>query len=248
MPHSEDLVGTQGRSRNILDDPFAVRGNRETTAGELMLTYDPTPATWLWSWDSDVREDARFAASLGFTLKHHHTTADAGLFVSDTDQIFAHPGGTPARDLWEVNSRIVNRLGSRTRMISHLYFGTAEPNGDDLRLLHRYGFDTRIAWPAVALAAHVKVNDFGPYDYHREFNLTFPLQLMGDVSYNLGKPRWFGLPQTKLGVRVTYRTLDRDSNRYQPEGAPEPEEGELYPEDLPKGREWEIRTYLHLAI
>jgi hypothetical protein len=94
----------------------------------------------------------------------------------------------------------------------------------------------------------VKVNDFGPYDYHRDFNMTYPLQLMADISYNLGKPRWFSLPQTKLGVRGTFRTLDRYSNRYQPEGEPVPAEGELYPEGLPDGREWEIRTYLHLVI
>ena len=84
MPHSDDLAGTAGRPRNVLDDPFAVRGNRETTGGELMLTYDPTPATWIWAWDNDVREDANLAASLGFVYKRHHTTADAGLFISDT--------------------------------------------------------------------------------------------------------------------------------------------------------------------
>jgi hypothetical protein len=100
----------------------------------------------------------------------------------------------------------------------------------------------------IALAGHVKVNDFGPYDYHRDFNLTFPLQLMADISFNLGQPRWFNFPQTKFGVRGTYRTLDRYSNRYMPEGYPEPGEGELYPEGAPEGKEWEIRTYLHLVI
>ncbi|MDX2474304.1 MAG: glycoside hydrolase family 2 TIM barrel-domain containing protein, partial [Candidatus Krumholzibacteria bacterium] len=47
MPHSRDLAGTAGGPRNTQDDPFAVRGNRETTAGEIMITYDPTPATWM---------------------------------------------------------------------------------------------------------------------------------------------------------------------------------------------------------
>jgi hypothetical protein len=248
MPHSEDLAGTAGRPRNVRDDPFAVRYNRETTAGEIMLTYDPTPATWMWAWDSDVREDARLAASVGFIYKRHHTTADAGLFISDVNTVYAHPGGTPARDLWEVRARIVNRVGTGARMISHVFFGNAEPRGDNLRLVKRFGVESRIAWPAVALAGHLKFNDYGPYDYHQDFNLTFPLQLMADLSYNLGKPKWFGLPQTRLGVRGTYRTLDRYSNRYMPEGIPEPEEGELYPEGLPDGREWEIRTYLHLAI
>jgi hypothetical protein len=31
-----------GRPRNILEDPFVVRANREQTAGEILFTYDPT--------------------------------------------------------------------------------------------------------------------------------------------------------------------------------------------------------------
>jgi len=251
MPNSDLLVGTPGRPRNVQDDPFAVRHNRETTAAEIMLTYDPTPATWMWNWDSDIREDANFAGSVGFSVREHHTTADAGLFISDTNNVYAFAGGTPKRafgELWEVNCRFVNRFGLNTRMISHLYFGTAEPNGDDPRLIKRFGADTRVTWPTLAMAGHLKFNDYGPYDYHRDHNLTYPMQVMGDISFTLGSPIWFGLPQTKFGVRATYRTLDRFSNRYMPEGVPEPEENELYPDGLPNGREWEIRTYLHLKI
>jgi hypothetical protein len=71
---------------------------------------------------------------------------------------------------------------------------------------------------------------------------------MADVSFTLGQPLWFNFPQTRLGVRGTFRTLDRYSNRYAPEGIEEPAENELYPEGLEDGREWEIRTYLHLVI
>lgn len=248
MPHSADLAGTPGRPRNVLDDPFAVRGNRETTAGEIMLTYDPTPATWMWAWDSDLREDADLAASVGFAWRRHHTSADAGLFISEENSVYAFPGATPARDLWELKCRLVNRVGTSGRMISHLVYGTAEPNGDRTRLVHRFSVDSRLAWSAVALAGHVKLNDYGPYDYHRDFNLTYPLQLMADISTTLGAPRWFELPQTRLGVRGTFRTLDHHSNRYLPAGAPAPAAGEEYPDGLPHGREWEIRTYLHLAI
>ena len=253
MLHAEDLAGTAGSPRNSIDDPFAVRGNRETSAAELMLTYDPTPATWMWAWDNDTRKNAGFASSLGFVYRRHHTTADAGLFISDQALLLAFPGATPARDLWEVNCRVVNRLGSSARMVSTAYVGTAEPNGDDTRLLDRFGLISRVAWPAIAVEGYVKVNDFGPYDYHRDFNLTFPLQLMGDISFNLGSPKWFSLPQTKFGVRGTFRTLNRYSNRYMPDGAPEPPldsngNPEMYADDLDDGREWEIRTYIHLAI
>jgi hypothetical protein len=55
-----------GKLRNIQDDPFAV-GNRETVA-ELLLSYDPTPATWMYEWDNDFAEDAKFAMNLGFVF------------------------------------------------------------------------------------------------------------------------------------------------------------------------------------
>jgi len=248
MPNSRYLGGTAGRVRNVIDDPFAVRGNRETTAGELMLVYDPTPATWMWAWDSDLREDADLAASIGLSVRRHHTTADGALFVSARGQVYGFAGATPARNLWELKCRVISRLGDSARAVSHLYYGNAEPNGEDQRLLHRFGVDTRITWPAVVVAGHVKVNDFGPYDYHRDFNLTYPLQLMADVSTTLGSPRWFEMPQTRLGVRAMGRTLDRWSPRYAPVGEPAPVGNGKYPEGLAKGNEWEIRTYLHLAI
>jgi hypothetical protein len=97
----------------------------------------------------------------------------------------------------------------------------------------------------VSFGTFVKINDWGPYDYHHDFNLTFPLQLMGDVSYSLGKPEWFGLPNTCIGVRGTWRSLDRDSNRYCPGRV----DGECDPElPGPHGTEWELRTYLHVSL
>lgn len=60
-----------GRPRNILDDPFSVRSNRETIAGELLLTFDPTPGTWMYEWDNDRAEDAKFAISADFVYRHY---------------------------------------------------------------------------------------------------------------------------------------------------------------------------------
>ncbi len=223
-------------ARNVIDDPFAVRGNRETVGTELLFTFDPTPATWFWMWDNDVREDARFAASLGWTLRHLPTTQDGALYVSADGITFPFLSATPPRDLWEVRSRIVSRMSPTTRLVAHIYGGTAEPNGDDPRLLKRFGADARLAVESIAFETFVKINDFGPYDYHRDFNLTFPVQLMGDLSHTLGNPRWFNFAQTKLGVRGTWRSLDDFSPRYAPELG------------TTKSNEWEIRTYLHLGL
>ena len=237
-------VPPPGRPRNWDQDPFAVRENRETTGGELLITWDPTPATWMWAWDNDVREDARLAASLGFVYRYLPTTADAARFISEEGATYAFEGAPPAHELWEVRSRIVSRLAPSTRLVANLYAGMAEPKGwaysaDDPqlnRVIHRYGVDARLTHGQLALSSHVKINDWGPYDYHRDFNLTFPLQLMGDVSYSLGSPRWFGEPQTRLGVRGKWRSLDENSPRYTGTAADE------------KGREWEIQTYLHLSL
>jgi hypothetical protein len=77
MPN--DLNGGTGRLRNVQDDPFAVRANRETTAGELLLSFDPTPGTWMYEWDNDRAEDAKLAMNLGFIFRHHPTAQDAAV-------------------------------------------------------------------------------------------------------------------------------------------------------------------------
>ncbi len=236
-----------GRPRNILDDPFAVRSNRQTTAGELLLSYDQTPATWLYAWDNDLREDAKLAANVGFTFKHHPTTQDAAIgILADGRTTFAFPGAPPARDLWEIRTRIVSQLRPDLRFIVNLFGGTGEPNGDSPRLVRRYGGDIRLVKDHFKLVTSAKFNDWGPYDYHRDFNLTFPMQLMGDLSYSLGQPSWWDLPATKLGIRGTWRSLDRLSPRYCPATAPDPSGALVCDPTAPgaDGEEWEIRTYM----
>jgi hypothetical protein len=73
---------------------------------------------------------------------------------------------------------------------------------------------------------------------------------MADVSHTLGTPRWFGFPQTRFGVRGTWRSLDRNSPRYCPGETPNalgvPECDPTL--DAKNGSEWEIRTYLHFTM
>ena len=243
-------VQAPGRLRNIQDDPFAVRGNRETTAGELLLTYDPTPATWMYEWDNDRSEDAKFAFNTGFVYRHHPTSQDAAIGIfPDGRTTFAFPGAAPAEDLWESNTRIVSKLNSDFGLVANIYFGTAQANGSDERLIERFGGDIRVIYKKLKLINSFKVNDWGPYDYHRDFNLTFPLQFMLDLSTTLGKPDWFILPNTMIGIRGTWRSLDQYSPRYLPnvsnEFATEPI---VSPVGFENGTEWEIRTYIHINV
>jgi len=227
------------RPRNVLDDPFAVIYNREMTAGELLLTYDPTPATWMYNWDSDIREDAKFAASIGFVYRHHPTTRDAAIgILGDGRTLFAFDGAPPARDLWEAYARIVSKQRLALGMISNLFIGNGEAKGNDAREIFRFGGDMRVVASSFKLIAEAKVNDWGPYDYHKDFNLTYPLQLGLDISKSMGPQGWLYDSMPRMGIKLTWRSLDEYSNRFDPDptlaGA--------------NGSEWEIRTYLHMNI
>jgi len=182
-------VPAPGRPRNILEDPFVVRSNREQVAGELLITYDPTPGTWMYDWDNDRSEDSKFALSAGFVFRHLPTSQDAAIGIfPDGRTTFAFPGAAPAKDLWEANARVVSRISGDFGIIANFYGGDAQGNGSDARTISRYGMDLRVIYNKIKLNSFVKINDWGPYDYHRDFNLTFPLQLMTDLSTEVGKP------------------------------------------------------------
>jgi hypothetical protein len=239
------------RLRNVIDDPFAVRGgNREMTAGEILITYDPTPGTWMYEWNNDRAEDAKFAANLGFVFRHLPTQQDAHIGFNANRTFFAFPTTVPAEDLWEINSRMVSKLSTELGIIGNFYYGNAQANGDSDRLIKRFGGDIRMIYKNIKVESHVKLNDWGPFDYHRDFNLTYPTQLMLDISTTLGKPDWFILPSTRVGIRGTWRTLDEFSPRYLPNATADEFSNEptLSPVGFGNGTEWEIRTYIHINI
>ncbi|MGB5464024.1 MAG: glycoside hydrolase family 2 TIM barrel-domain containing protein [Aureibaculum sp.] len=242
-------VQAPGRLRNIFDDPFAVRANRETTAGEILLTYDPTPGTWFYEWDNDSAENAKFAMNLGFVYRHHPTAQDAAIGFLSNRTLFAFPNSAPAEDLWEAHTRIVSKVNSEFGLIANLYAGNGQAKGSDDRLITRLGGDIRLLYKKVKLVHSFKIDDWGPFDYHQDFNLTYPVQLMLDISTTVGKPGWFILPNTRMGIRGTWRSLNQYSPRYSPNEALEFADAPIIsPVGFENGTEWEIRTYVHINI
>ena len=244
-------VQSPGRLRNIQADPFVVRSNREMTAGEILFTYDPTPGTWMYEWDNDRSEDAKLAFNLGFVYRHLPTTQDAAIGFLDSRNSFAFSNSAPAVDLWEAHSRIVAKASRDLGVIANLYAGNGQANGSDKRVIDRVGGDIRVIYNKLKLVHAFKINDWGPYDYHRDFNLTYPVQLMLDISTTIGKPDWFILPDTKIGIRGTWRSL----NEYSPRYATNQVEPNTFPPvptvstvGFDNGQEWEIRTYVHINI
>ena len=51
--------------------------NRRSTVVELLAAYDQTPGTWMWYWDNDIKEDARFSGFLNFVYRNQPTSRDA---------------------------------------------------------------------------------------------------------------------------------------------------------------------------
>ncbi|ARN76596.1 glycosidase [Nonlabens spongiae] len=243
-------VNAPGRLRNFIDDPFAVReGSRETTAGELLITFDPTPGTWMYDWDNDRKEDAKFAASLGFVYRYLPTTMDGHIGFQANRTFLKFAQSVPAQDLYEANLRMVSKLTPEWGIIGNFYYGNGQANGDSERVINRFGADLRMIYKKIKVSSHVKINDWGPYDYHRDFNLTFPTQLMLDVSTTLGKPDWYILPDTQIGIRGLWRSLNEFSPRYAPNETTDFSNTPIVsPIGFPNGSEWEIRTYIHFNI
>jgi hypothetical protein len=243
-------VNAPGRLRNIQDDPFIVRANRKTVGGEILLTYDPTPGTWFYEWDNDRAEDAKFAFSNDFVFRHLPTTQDAAIGFFSDRSTFAFANSAPAHDLWENNTRIVSKVSPELGLIANFYFGNAQANGSDTRLIERFGGDVRVIYKKIKVVSSLKINDWGPYDYHKDFNLTYPLQSSIDISTSVGKPDWFILPDTKIGIMGIWRSLDRYSPRYVPNQTASEFVSTpiLSPVGFGNGSEWEIRTYIHINI
>ena len=156
----------------------------------------------------------------------------------------------PAQNLWEAHTRMVSKIGRDFGLIGNFYYGTGQANGDSDRTITRFGGDIRSVYKKMKINAHIKVNDWGPFDYYRDFNLTFPMQLMLDLSTSISKPDWFILPSTQIGARVTWRSLDRFSPRFSPNVTSDefPFDLIVSPVGFPNGSEWEIMTYIHINL
>ncbi len=220
-------------ARNQLDDPFAVLGNRETLGLELLFVYDPTPGTWFWEWDNDLREDANFAASLDIVYRHQPTSRDATFGVNDQGVFFAFAGAPPAEDLWDVTLRWVANPTARLRLVGHVFAGHAQANGDSARSIDRFGGDVMALMAPMRIELRAAFDDWGPYDFHRDFNLTYPFQGLADLSYVIGVT---GLDEARIriGLRGRARTLDQ----YSAEFVAHPDDPDA------RGFEWEVGSYI----
>ncbi|NGP54434.1 hypothetical protein [Thioalkalivibrio sp. XN8] len=199
--------------RNRDDDPFAVLDNREARAAEIILTYDPTGATPFYAWDNDMREDAGFAYNIGANYTRYPTFTDTYQFFFDEGGTNAPFGaGLPAEDVWMLSSRMVFNPNVNARYIVNAMAGFDQSTGDPTGGTRRfYELDGKMVFnQRHVLEAYFKKDAWGPYDFHRQFNITYPEQLMIDYSILLDHQR-DQLRSTQIGLRGLYRSLDENS-------------------------------------
>ena len=207
--------------RNRDDDPFAVLGNREARSAELYFTWDPTGATPFYDWDNDWREDASFAFNFGGTYTEYPTATDSNLFFFEPINGNAPFGvGLPAEDVWSLSSRMIWNTQSNNKFIFRATRGfdqsTGDPNGGTRKFWQLNG---RAIWGdgRHTLTGYFLKDSWGPYDFFRQFNITYPEQVQLDYSLWLGSG--FGSVSnaiaeqtaTRIGIRTTFRTTDEDS-------------------------------------
>jgi hypothetical protein len=223
--------------RNFRDDPFAVLDNREQAALEALVVYDPTPGTWFWAWDNDVREDAEFAASLNAVYRRRMTTRDSTFYVSKAGEFLPFGVSPPRQDVWDAVLRFVARPGAAWRLVGHTHAGQGEAGGAKSRNHVRLGQDLAALVGGWRASTTVKLDDWGPYDYHRDFDLTFPLQWYGDLSWGVASGL-AGQDAFRVGVRGQYRTLDEHST------------GFIVETPLPgaAAHEWEFGTFMQVGM
>ena len=199
--------------RNTDDDPFAVLGNRAAKSAEIYLTYDPTPETYFYDWDNDVRENAKFAFNVGLTATSYDKAADSTLFYFEEGERNAPFGeGLAASDVWLLKSKMVFNPRPGYKSVINLEAGKQQPTGLPADETEYYSLQGKLILNNEhILSATYKKDAWGKYDFERQFNVKYPEQLELSYTKLLNK----GLSESKsskVGIKALYRTLDEDSD------------------------------------
>ena len=201
-------------ARNVITDPFAVLDNRETWGAELLIAIDPTPGTWMWQWDNPYREDAPYSFFLDLVYRHQPTQRDSMVAMLENGALFSFGEAPAAADHWDARARLIRVWSSESRGMIYATVGQTQAHVPDARLLIRSSIEGTAQLKNWMASAAVHLSDFGPYDYHRDFDLTYPLQLKGSVYRMLKRPK----PNERVsrwGFTASFRTLDENSDYYE---------------------------------
>jgi hypothetical protein len=199
--------------RNLENDPFAVLDNREAKSGEFFFSYDPTPASSFYAWDYERKEDAKLAFSLGGVYTKYETETDANLFYYQEGEINApFASGLSAEEVWLGKLKLVMNPNPNLKMIANVSLGKQQSSGTPEGDLAEFAeLSTKfILAKRHYIESYIKKDAWGPLDWYRQFNITFPYQYMLDYSF-LMDSLFSEEASSRIGFRGLLRELNNDS-------------------------------------
>jgi hypothetical protein len=199
--------------RNTDSDPFAVLGNREAISGEFFITYDDTPASFFYAWDADKKEDAGLAFSIGGNYTSYPTETDAHLFFYQEGNTNASFGkGLPAEDVWMAKLRVIINPNPRFKFITNIAGGKQQSSGDPSADSPQFiTMDAKFIFNKTHhISISGKKDAWGPLDWYRQFNITFPYQFGLDYSVLIDNAKEY-FYSSRIGFKTLFRSLNEDS-------------------------------------
>jgi len=204
--------------RNRDSDPFAVLDNRKALSAELFFTYDPTPATDFYNWNYSKREDAPFAFNVGLNFTDYSTKTDSYIFYyKEGDTNAAFPEGLSGARVWKALSRMVFNPTPWLKIANKLEAGHEQSTGaaGPARTYYSTEFDFDF-YKRHNIGGYIKKDKWGPYDYYRQFNVTFPWQFSLDYEYRIDHLLQKYVPErlgksAGIGIYGILRTFDKNS-------------------------------------
>jgi len=196
--------------RNPLKDEFQVWDNRKAIQAEAVLNWDRTGATYFHDWNNADREESPLSASLGGLYNLYLGPTDASSFV-DTGVTYAFTAGLPeVYGTWSVLGRIAGRPVPGVRVNLTASAGKLQSIGKDTRLVEFTKGGGQLVLDRFLMEGSYAVDAWGPFDWHRQFNITYPVQWTAGVAWGLA-PLSLLTDTNRVGVRVNYREFGANS-------------------------------------
>jgi hypothetical protein len=201
-------------------DPFTVWNNREAFILEAILSYDGKTGNSLWAWNSDDIEDAFIATSLTGHYSVYEGATDPGTYADGNfdNELLNWTKGLPAiRGAMDLGWRIVFNPLRDLRLINLFEVVQGQSSGEDPRIVTGFRETLKVRYDRIILNFQFGLNLWGPENFNRDFNETYPLLWKTGLAWSL-KPephltdsgdrigiQWNGVIRDRYSPNFTHR-------------------------------------------
>lgn len=221
------LVEPNDRSLNAAyPSPFIVYSNRQAMEFEAVLAYDPEGSTWLHDWNIEDIETANFAASLTGLYTLYAGKTDVMSFKTGSDwngddlkDWAQFTTGLPEqRNLWQASAKVISSPLPDLKLIGGFETGHQNSIGEATSIIDFWGISGKMRYKNFIASGTYAKDKWGPEEWWRTFNMTFPAQWTVDLGYGFGTPSFIE-PTNRVGLKWQGRTFGEVGESDDPWGA-----------------------------